>query len=59
MSRVSPVLPALFQGWTAGAVLYMFVMSGKAWPGAMPFTREISIPRPGSISFKKETLELQ
>lgn len=33
MSPVSPVLPALFQGWTAGAVLYMFVMSGKAWPG--------------------------
>lgn len=59
MSPVSPVLPALFQGWAAGAVLYMFVVSGKAWPGAVSFTRQISIPRPGSISFKKETLELQ
>ena len=50
------MLPALFKGWIAGTVLYnIFLMSGVAWSGAVAFTGEISTPRPGSISFEKET----
>lgn len=33
----------------------MFLMSSNAWSGAMTVTGEISTPRPGSVSFKKET----